>query len=99
VKAYPKVNIIMAHSGFMMHTVESIDVALECPNIYLEQSAAISRGCTDSVQAIGPRRVLMGSDTPYTDFGVEIRKIEVAIDRLEDRKLVMGENIVRLGEI
>ena len=38
----------------------------------------------------------MGTDTPYWDFEVQLKKIEVAVALEEDRKKIQGENIARL---
>ena len=95
-KAYPDVNIIMAHSGFMQNTPEAISVAKECPNIYLVHESGISGGLMQSVKELGADRVLMGTDTPYWDFEVQLKKIEVAVPLEEDRKKIQGENIARL---
>ena len=89
---YPNVTFVMAHSGFMMHTADSILVAERCSNVYLEQSAAISLGVTHSVEAVGANRVLMGSDTPHMEFEVELKKMEIAITSAADRALVVGGN-------
>ena len=94
--AYPDVNIIMAHSGFMQNTPEAISVAKECPNIYLVHESGISGGLMQSVKELGADRVLMGTDTPYWDFEVQLKKIEVAVALEEDRKKIQGENIARL---
>lgn len=95
-KAYPDVKILMAHSGFMQNTPEAIAVAKECPNIYLVHESGISGGLRQSVQILGAERVLMGTDTPYWDFEVQLKKIEVAVDDEESRKKIKGENIARI---
>ncbi|MGI6696653.1 MAG: amidohydrolase family protein [Christensenellales bacterium] len=93
---FPKVNIIMAHSGFMQNTPEAVSVAESCPNIYLAHESGISGGIVESVQKLGAERVLMGTDSPYWDFEVQIKKIEVTVSSVSDRKKIMGGNISRL---
>jgi len=95
-EAYPEVKIIMAHSGFMQNTPEATEVALRCPNIYLVHESGISGGLASSVVALGAERVLMGTDTPYWDFAVQFKKIEVSVPNSEDRKKIMGENIAKM---
>lgn len=95
-KAFPDVKIIMAHSGFMQNTPEAITVAKECPNIYLAHESGISGGLASSVEELGAERVLMGTDSPYWDFEVQIKKIEVAVPDLEDRRKIMGENMAKM---
>lgn len=95
-KEFPDVKIIMAHSGFMQNTPEAVTVAKKCPNIYLAHESGISGGLMQSVMELGAERVLMGTDTPYWDFEVQIKKIEVAVPDLEDRKKIMGENLAKM---
>ncbi len=93
---FPDVKIIMAHSGFMQNTPEAITVAKECPNIYLAHESGISGGLAQSVVELPVERVLMGTDTPYWDFEVQLKKIEVAVPDPADRKKIMGENLAKL---
>lgn len=95
-KMFPEVKIIMAHSGFMQNTPEAISVAKECPNIFLCHESGISGGLMQSVQELGAERVVMGTDTPYWDFEVQLKKIEVTVPREEDRKKICGENIAAI---
>lgn len=95
-KAFPDVKIIMAHSGFMQNTPEAVTVAKECPNIYLAHESGISGGIVQSVQELGAERVVMGTDTPYWDFEVQLKKIEVTVPGAEDRKKIMGENLAKM---
>lgn len=95
-KMYPDVNIIMAHSGFMQNTPEAISVAKECPNIYLAHESGISGGVLQSVAELGAGRVVMGTDTPYWDFEVQLKKIEVAVPDEKDRRKIKGGNIAEM---
>ncbi len=95
-KEYPDVPIIMAHSGFMQLSPEAVTVAKEFDNIYLEHASGISMGVVASLDELGPERIIMGTDTPYWDFEVQIKKLEIAIPDPENRKKAMGENIARL---
>ena len=38
----------------------------------------------------------MGTDSPYWDFEVQLKKIEVAVPDEEDRKKIKGENIAKM---
>lgn len=95
-EAYPEVSFVMAHSGFMMQTNDAVIVAERCPNVLLEHSSGISLGVTQSIKAIGPERVVLGSDTPHMDFEVEIYKMEIAVPDPDARALVLGGNAARL---
>jgi predicted TIM-barrel fold metal-dependent hydrolase len=93
---YPDVDFVMTHSGFMMNTNDAVLVARRCPNVHLEHASGISLGVRQSVEAVGPSRVLLGSDTPHMDFEVEIYKIELTVPEATDRALVLGGNAARL---
>lgn len=93
---FPSVNFVMAHSGFMQHTADSILVAERCPNVYLEQSSAISLGMVWSVDAVGADRVVFGSDTPHMEPEVEIYKVELMVPAQDQRALILGGNAARL---
>ena len=95
-QAYPDVKIIMAHSGFMQNTPEAISVAKQCPNIYLAHESGISGGLGQSVRELGAERVLMGTDSPYWDFEVQLKKIEVAVPDEQDRQKIKGGNIAKI---
>lgn len=95
-RRFPSVPFIMAHSGFMMQTNDAVTVAAECPNVYLEHSSGISMGVTQSINEVGAERVVLGSDTPYMDFEVELYKMQISIEDPEDRALVLGGNAARL---
>ena len=95
-KEYPDVKIIMDHSGFMDSTPEAVAVAKECSNIYLAHESGISGGVVQSLKELGAERILMGTDTPYWDFEVQLKKIEVAVPDENDRKKIMGENIAKI---
>lgn len=93
---YPSITFIMTHSGFMMNTNDAVLVAQRCPNVYLEHSCGISLGLRQSIDAVGPERVVLGSDTPHMDFEVEIYKIEITVPDARERALILGENAARL---
>lgn len=93
---FPTVSFVMAHSGFMQHTADSILVAERCPNVYLEQSSAISLGMAWSVEVLGADRVIFGSDSPHMEPEVEIYKAEVMVPDEAQRALILGGNAARL---
>jgi predicted TIM-barrel fold metal-dependent hydrolase len=93
---FQNLKIIMAHSGFMQNTPEAVTVAKECPNIYLAHESGISGGILQSVMELGAERVVMGTDTPYWDFEVQLKKIEVTVPDEEDRKKIMGGNLAKI---
>jgi|LSQX01.1.fsa_nt_gb predicted TIM-barrel fold metal-dependent hydrolase len=95
-RTFPDVTLIMAHAGFMQATDQAIRTAKRCKNVILDMTAANSVDVSDSVEAVGPERVLLGSDTPFMDLEVEMLKVKLALPDPAARKLVMGENILRI---
>lgn len=93
---YPRVPILMAHSGMFWLHDEAIEVAQRHENIYLETSRVPSFEIARSVAALGAERVIFGTDSPFVDYEAEPLKLRAAIpDELAFRK-VAGENLQAL---
>ena len=73
-------------------------VAQRFPNLYLDTaSSAIDTGFVEAaVAALGARKILFGTDTPLLDPWPQLVKIRETRLADEDRKLIMGGNILRL---
>ena len=95
-RAFPHVPLIMAHSGFMWRTVQAMEVARRCPNIFLETSGTDVTDVRDFVVSLGPERVVMGTDTPYAFQDLELTKIHRAVEDPQARRLVTGGNLLQL---
>lgn len=95
-RTFPNVKLIMAHAGFMYSTDQGIRAAKRNKNLYLDMTATTAWDVTHAVEEVGPERVLMGSDTPFMYHEVEMKKVEMAISDPQVRKMVMGENALRL---
>ena len=52
----------------------------------------------EAVRVIGPERVIWGSDIPMIDPWLNIEKIRGAEIREEEKRCILGENIMRLVE-
>jgi predicted TIM-barrel fold metal-dependent hydrolase len=95
---FPKTNVVMAHSaGFGGHQ-EAIAVARHQDNLYVDTA---SNGYPDItanvVRALGPERVLYGSDHPTQPFGFEIGKIVKYAGLNSDQlDLILGRNLAGL---
>ncbi|MBS7615563.1 amidohydrolase [Candidatus Bathyarchaeota archaeon] len=61
---FPKLKIILAHSGGSMYSEEAALAAKLCPNIYLETSWIPSITLLSFGRNIGVNRVMFGSDHP-----------------------------------
>lgn len=98
---YPDVNFIIPHLGsftddWKAHQQVIYQIA-RYPNVYADTSAV--RQFDYLVQAIrraGPRKLLFGSDGPWTHPGLELHKIRLLGLPPDQQAMVLGGNAVRL---
>jgi uncharacterized protein len=96
-RAFPEVSIIIGHMGAFNATDDAIKVAKRTPNIYLDTSLCDVLGVKTALKALGPERLLMGSDWPGSDFRIELFKIKVATeDNPAAFEMVAGESYRKL---
>lgn len=93
---YPDLTISMAHAGWRTLTWQAIEAAKKCPNIYLDQTAGHSLQLRRALDELGPHRLIFGSDSPYMDVRVEMTKVETAVQDPNARKLILGENAIKV---
>jgi predicted TIM-barrel fold metal-dependent hydrolase len=96
---FPQVTLIMAHGGHNWLRDDAIEVVRRHTNLYVETSVMYSDYVRRYVDTVSPERVLMGTDTPTEEHGVEIGKIMAAVPDPAKRALVMGGNIARILDI
>lgn len=78
---YPEARIILGHMGHgnIIYINGAIDVAERNPNVYLETSGMpMHTKIAEAVRRVGPEKVLFGSDAPFHEVGVEVRKVQVS---------------------
>ena len=99
----PDLKLIMAHMGNTLNPARgdwpwAIKVAQEFPNIYLETSGSSPDfGYIDAaVEAIGPDRVLFGTDFPVFDLHIEKAKVTGSEISVAAKRKLLGENAARL---
>jgi predicted TIM-barrel fold metal-dependent hydrolase len=97
--AVPAAKIVMAHMGHgnIVYINAAIDIADRRPNIWLETSGMPSHTkVATAARRIGLERVLYGSDAPFHDPGMEIRKVQAS--GLDDDEVaqVLSANARRL---
>ncbi len=96
----PEATIILGHAGGYRHVDDALDVVRECPNLMIDTSAMPYPGrIADFVGAIGPERVIFGSDGPGAPPRLEVRKVLYAGLRDDALELVLRDNAKRLIEI
>ena len=64
-RKHPDVQVILGHSGLADLWRDAADAARECPNIWLQPSAAPPVTIRAGLDAVGPDRLLFGSDGGY----------------------------------
>jgi predicted TIM-barrel fold metal-dependent hydrolase len=72
-RQWPSLTVVLAHAGMGAAAQDAAAVAQLCPNIYLETSWCGTLDTAMLIRAIGPERVMLGSDGPV-NLGVEIAK-------------------------
>jgi len=98
---YPDAKIILGHMGHghIVYINGSIDVARKHDNIYLETSGMpMHTKIKEAVEAVGPDRVMYGSDAPFGHPSFEIRKVEVSgLGEAELEKVLYGNAVELFG--
>jgi predicted TIM-barrel fold metal-dependent hydrolase len=104
-RTFPELMILMAHMGGVAHhdlSNAGIEMAKECPNLFLIGSAVRSRAILKAIKTLGADRVCFGSDTPFELMHVEVAKYHALLDSEvtpEEKQQVMGGNIARLMDL
>jgi len=93
----PETTVIMGHMGYDNYYFDAIPAARRSHNLILETSRnAQYWTIEESVEAIGPDRVVFGTDAPYSKAEVEIARIKsLKLDSDVQRK-ILGENISKI---
>jgi predicted TIM-barrel fold metal-dependent hydrolase len=97
-RRFPDVPILMDHMGYREWTADAIEVARDNPNVFLGTTISAFEPATvaRAVEALGPERVIYGSNWPthYSDLAVEsIRRYGFSAHELE---LILGNNLARI---
>jgi predicted TIM-barrel fold metal-dependent hydrolase len=98
---YPDVNFIIPHLGSFTDDWKAhqqvIYQIVRYPNVYADTSAVRQFDyLVQAIQRAGPRKLLFGSDGPWTHPGVELHKIRLLGLPRAERAMVLGGNVLRL---
>lgn len=107
VESFPDAKIIIAHLGTQMisYAWEAIYLAKKNDNLFLETGwAPCQKRLKEAVNAVGPERVVFGTDTPAQEVGTWLRMVEVLCWdppigvnlSVEDREKIFGDNMAKL---
>jgi predicted TIM-barrel fold metal-dependent hydrolase len=101
-KAYPTVDLILAHLGsdlsmdYREH-LAAIELAKNYPNVYLDTSTVvITRYLEKAIAEVPVEKICYGTDEPEVDTRLEIFKIRVLKLPKEKEELILGGNMLRL---
>ena len=93
----PKTDFILAHMGGFAHLRDAITVARRYANVYIDTSEIpLVRPIREIIDAIGPERLLFGTDAPFCDPLVELEKVKLAGLSPREFELVCCQNGLRL---
>lgn len=98
-EAHPGARILAGHAGALRETYpRMIDVARRCDNVYLEICGTYLTGAwlERMVDAVGPDRVVYGSDFPFIDMRYSIGRVLFAGLSLDARRRVLGGSMTKL---
>jgi uncharacterized protein len=94
-KLFPDATIIMAHMFG-----DFLRVALHHQNIYLQTTDMPRKDIIqEAIKELGAERIIMGSDSPYISMEVELEKIKSLDISEKEKRLIMGDNMMRILEL
>jgi predicted TIM-barrel fold metal-dependent hydrolase len=93
---YPEGRFIMGHAGWDFHF--DVLYCLEaCPNLWAETSKNELANLESIVRALGCRRLLFGSDYPFSSYASELEKVRLTPGLgQEEVERVLGRNALEL---
>lgn len=92
---YPSVPVILGHGGGY-YWMETLKLTKDIKNIYIDTSASFNIFSLKYFADEIPERTLFGVDAPYGDLKISKNMIESIIKDEYVRRLILGENILRL---
>ncbi|MCL2832870.1 MAG: amidohydrolase [Treponema sp.] len=104
-KLFPELQILIIHMGGVSLPEISpacIEFAGECKNMHLIGSAVRYTSIVKAIKILGSSRVSFGSDTPFSIMHSDVSAYNAFLSDYfseEDRKLVMGGNIMRIFKL
>jgi predicted TIM-barrel fold metal-dependent hydrolase len=98
---FPGVNFIIPHLGSFADDWRAhqqvIDQLVRYPNVYTDTSGVRRFDyIVEAVKRAGARKILFGSDGPWLHPGLELHKIRLLGLPVEQERLILGGNAVRL---
>jgi predicted TIM-barrel fold metal-dependent hydrolase len=109
-RQFPELQILLVHMGGAAVPDMSdavIEFAQQCPNMHLIGSCVYATRVWKAIQALGPKRISYGSDTPFFFAHVEVAKYNAMLDGAildgdllpEDKHNIMAGNLIRVLDL
>jgi predicted TIM-barrel fold metal-dependent hydrolase len=95
---FPRATIILCHMGGTGDWVSGIRLAKLRDNIILDTTGTVTDSgmVEEAVDAVGPERVVYGSDMPLLNPVPQLAKVRTADIDEESKRLILGQNIARI---
>ncbi len=91
-REFPQFNFVIAHCGHWCKATET-DI-VEVDNVYIDTSIAPLFLIRKSMDIVGCKRMVFGSDFPYSHPRIELQKIALLGGADRDLRDILGSNIV-----
>lgn len=95
VAAFPRIPFIFAHMA-LQYAPLAIELAQKYQNIFLDTSLQPAKSISQALKALGPERLVFGSDWPLGNPVVTLKNIRTACRDECSRALILAGNIKRL---
>ena len=98
-KKYPKIKVLLAHMGGNDTSIvkKAVIEAVSLPNVFFETSGISTPYRVEyAVDALGPRRIIFGSDYPWCSFRGNYYNIEDSLLDEKTKHCIFYENFINL---
>jgi predicted TIM-barrel fold metal-dependent hydrolase len=95
---FPNIKIIMVHMGALWAWWDTIEAAMENPNLYINTADAMfcDGQIEYAVKQIGPERIMWGSNLPVSYIAPNIARITCANISVSDQEQILSETSRKL---
>ena len=100
VRMAPGLPLIIPHLGMLGGSpLDFLKAFRDSPNVFFDTALAPSDTILRFFKAIGPERIIFGSDVPFGSMATELSKITSLPIAEGDKELILSENIIRLAKV
>ena len=92
---FPTLKVILGHFGGGLK--EIFEKVKNADNLFLETSIyACTSSVERAVEICGSKKILFGSDVPFSDMEIEVMKVQKAKISMKDKKNILYNNAIRI---